>query len=570
MKTKFNLGRDKLKSDYIHSQQDYKKVVDGFQNLKPPIWKNPWFYGPVGLASLAVILVTTLQTRVNAYGNNTTLKGNLETTLSQPMDTPCIKEPISDQNIAYQIYDVFPEKGMIIELESGTSISIPAYSLQSKKGTTVQVKIREFQDKASAFLAGIPMDYGPNTAFESAGMIEIRAEKDGKSIALAQKKPMDINLSLYKPTEGFQFWKLDENKNEWKETSSIIKAPAPKKIEKNIKAIEINILDKQSKIEICERKIANISIVKSDISSSQSMIPAKNSRKLVIDFKQNDFPELKGYKDLEFEYILPASNSEANLKEYAKRIKYAQSQIWNDMSFDKQGGHYLATFINEKETWSLPIRPVLKGKSLEDIQSKMATAAEDRNKILMKLQEEKKTYEKEQAELKREHEKLKSQLIAQIQRGTTMSMEQRASQMRERALANKTVIQQGTVTFRTNSFGVFNCDKPIPYPPHFPVFLTFETSDGVEVHMDNAFVFDLKQSTRYSFGGYYSHKQDQIGWFNHESTLVIIDDRGEVYYRKNVNEQLKNTNKVIVEQMDKKALTLENIKNLISETAIFV
>ncbi|MGJ8661952.1 MAG: hypothetical protein ACSHXL_07935, partial [Bacteroidota bacterium] len=203
MKTKFNLDRDKVKSEYIHSKQDYKKVLDGFQALKPPIWKNPWFYGPVGLASLATILVLTFQLQVNAYGNNTTLNLTSNTDINFPEDTPCIKAPISNHDIEFQMIEVYPENGIDTLLVSGTTINIPANSLKSEAGEPVQLKIREFRDKSSAFLAGIPMDFGNNSAFESAGMIEIRAEKNGKQVLLTENKPMEVNLALFKSPETF-------------------------------------------------------------------------------------------------------------------------------------------------------------------------------------------------------------------------------------------------------------------------------------------------------------------------------------------------------------------------------
>jgi hypothetical protein len=556
MKTKFNLDRDKLNSDYINSKQDYKRIMDGFEKLKPPIWKNPWFYGPVGLASLAVILVITFQSRVNAYGNNSTLNNTSESTISLPEDTPCIKAPISDKDIAYQVIDVLPEKGLNIELESGTSISIPANSLKSEKGAPVQVKIREFHDKASAFLAGIPMDYSDNSAFESAGMIEIRAEKDGKSISLDKTKPMSIDLAMNKTPEGFQFWKLDESKKEWIETPCAMKPSAKASPKEKLMLVESKISQQQEKIEICENKIANI---------------AKTSNTTVNNnLEQSDFPELEGYKDIEFEYLLPSNRSEANLQEYGQRIKYAQTQIWNDMDIKKQGDHYLATFINSKEKYTLPIRPVLKGKSLEEMQAKMASASVDKSVALKKLREEKMAYEQEQAKLKRDQELLNAQLIAQIKRGNAESMESRAREARDRAKDNQAIIQQGTASFRTTSFGVFNCDKPIPYPPGYSEFLAFETQEGVQIQMENAFVFDTKKDTRYSFGPYYMHKSNDLGWFNHESTLIILDPKGDVYYRKNVNDLSKSSNKVVVKHLDKKALNLDDIQKIISETTVTV
>jgi hypothetical protein len=60
-KIKTNLDRKPLSSDYIRSKQDFAKVLHGAKGLGKPFWKSTWFYGTVGVASVAVIVaVATL------------------------------------------------------------------------------------------------------------------------------------------------------------------------------------------------------------------------------------------------------------------------------------------------------------------------------------------------------------------------------------------------------------------------------------------------------------------------------------------------------------------------------
>lgn len=571
MKTKFNLDRDKVKSEYIHSKQDYKKVLDGFQALKPPIWKNPWFYGPVGLASLATILVLTFQLQVNAYGNNTTLNLTSNTDINFPEDTPCIKAPISNHDIEFQMIEVYPENGIDTLLVSGTTINIPANSLKSEAGEPVQLKIREFRDKSSAFLAGIPMDFGNNSAFESAGMIEIRAEKNGKQVLLTENKPMEVNLALFKSPETFKFWKLNEDKKKWEETPCIMQSAEKKSTRDHLAIVDKKIEIKEAVIEKCEKEIATIN-GREKAELVKAMIPTENARKLIIDFDSRDYPELKGYKDLEFEYILPENKSEASIYEYSKRINYAQAQVWNDVDIKKQGDRYIATFINSKEKYSLPIRPILKGQSLTAMQAKMADAAKEKKTVLQKIADDKKAAEMELEKLRKEQRKLMLELKEQLRKSEEQmaNMERKASENRARAAARANTIQAGTASFRTTSFGVYNCDKPLPYPPECPILLVFETKEGQKIQMESAFVFDLKKNTRYSFGGYYPHSKEKLGWFNDESTLVIIDDKGEVYFKQKVNEQTKSTGKLVVHRLDKKDVTLDNIQSIIREATSIV
>jgi hypothetical protein len=49
------LDRKPINSEYINSKQDFNKVMNGFQKLKPPVYKQAWFYGAVGLAAVAIV-----------------------------------------------------------------------------------------------------------------------------------------------------------------------------------------------------------------------------------------------------------------------------------------------------------------------------------------------------------------------------------------------------------------------------------------------------------------------------------------------------------------------------------
>ena len=49
------LDRKPINSEYINSKQDFNKVMNGFQKLKPPVYKQSWFYGALGLAAVAIV-----------------------------------------------------------------------------------------------------------------------------------------------------------------------------------------------------------------------------------------------------------------------------------------------------------------------------------------------------------------------------------------------------------------------------------------------------------------------------------------------------------------------------------
>ena len=52
---KVNLDRQNLSSSYIEKKQDFNHVLKSAKMTKMPTWKSPWFYGAVGLSSVAIV-----------------------------------------------------------------------------------------------------------------------------------------------------------------------------------------------------------------------------------------------------------------------------------------------------------------------------------------------------------------------------------------------------------------------------------------------------------------------------------------------------------------------------------
>lgn len=50
----FNLDRNKPDTEYIRSRQDFQKLMADFKTQRNPVWKQPLFYGVIGLATFAI------------------------------------------------------------------------------------------------------------------------------------------------------------------------------------------------------------------------------------------------------------------------------------------------------------------------------------------------------------------------------------------------------------------------------------------------------------------------------------------------------------------------------------
>lgn len=67
---KVNLDRKPISSEYIQSKQDFQHVVNAFSKTKIPVWKQPLFYGAIGVASLATVVTSAV-----IHFNNTETDG---------------------------------------------------------------------------------------------------------------------------------------------------------------------------------------------------------------------------------------------------------------------------------------------------------------------------------------------------------------------------------------------------------------------------------------------------------------------------------------------------------------
>jgi len=99
-KIKTIVDRERLSSNYIGSNQNFGHVLSQVKNLKPPIWKTFWFYGPIGLSAFAI---TVSITSINATGNYEqdrssliTSKEKIETEVSTKEDN--VYSPIAPEN----------------------------------------------------------------------------------------------------------------------------------------------------------------------------------------------------------------------------------------------------------------------------------------------------------------------------------------------------------------------------------------------------------------------------------------------------------------------------------------
>lgn len=111
-------------------------------------------------------------------------------------------DPPIENAIHAETYTVNAQTGGEITTAKGSTITFPPQCFVDQEGNTVEgdvnITFNEYHSASEIILSGIPMHIQTETGeiqqFESAGMFDINGEANGKAVAVAPGK--DINVSL--------------------------------------------------------------------------------------------------------------------------------------------------------------------------------------------------------------------------------------------------------------------------------------------------------------------------------------------------------------------------------------
>ena len=555
---KMNLDRPNLNSEQIASKQNFQDVLTKFNAAKAPVWKSPWFWGPTSLASLAAITLIGMNSfskPIETHDKNNTLAQRTQL----PNDTECIKPPVTSENIPFSVHQVDPKKDQTIRLLDGTKISIPAGSLvPTDLDEKVQIQVRQFNDKASVFVAGIPMDYGDKSAFESAGMIEIQGVQNGKSVELNTEKPLEIELQLTQNPASFDFWYLDEEQKAWGNFPATLKSDKisgelqvkdnSKKLESKFETVSKQLTAVVQEIERLEKP-----------TQSDFKIPVKGHQKFDLAFNKGDYPELSKFQDLVFE-IIPTTGYDKNFA----------SLVWSEALLQKRvGGGYEMNLRSSKREIKLPVRPVLGGKELKEAEKEFDAAIENfqLTNSRLKVEKEKLEAEKEKLNLQllEELKKIRNQNNTALIQRNTVDSKNAFNQSKSRG---DVADFQNVAKFQVTRWGVYNCDKSISYPEPLENQPYFAWKGGSEMKVQSIYVFDLDKNTRYSFGVGNRFSLEQLGWFKkNDIVIVAIDETGKIGALEiSKSENSGKAEKILFEPKETGEKTVDWLKKMMHES----
>lgn len=172
---KVNLDRSKPSSSYIEQKQDFNKVLRNVKMTKTPTWKSPWFYGAVGLSSVAIAAIglSNFSNENNLYEK----KANLEKETIQIAVSSLGQVSYSENT---EIKDPASEKKNVSKSKKVNSLSVPVDSPEKIVSVNENVAV-EIPVVKKQIHSGLPSINGISTGVISAKKFHLSDQIESNS-----------------------------------------------------------------------------------------------------------------------------------------------------------------------------------------------------------------------------------------------------------------------------------------------------------------------------------------------------------------------------------------------------
>ena len=496
-----------------------------------------------------------------------------------------IKPPLAkDIQPQFASFRVDANQGGVYEYPSGSRLVVPAAAFADDRGRLIEgevdIRYREMHDYVDFFLSGVPLTYdsaGVKYHLESAGMIEIYAEQDGKRVQLAPGKNIDVELvseiivssfNLNVPPR-YHVYQLDTFSREWLYQDV-----------DNIQFIEDEILEEsdplfQYKKELLSSYDAIESRVAEQLRALESSIP-----KPVEPLRpQRAAP---GRPTLELNFLDGSLNVEDTQNgevqdELAKLQRMYKGVIWqispSSPAFDERAFNvswqsvrirpannrdYELTLIHPQNQVTLIVSPVLMGSDYEA--------------ALQRYEGEYQAYEAARTEWEARLKEQKQALLGEAEKEKAEALkayDRKLDELRASGLefgnATRYLVKRKVVNrFKATGFGFWNCDRLIP-PAEQRVQAAFRDQHGNFYRNHTAYLVDRSENTVYRL--YATDKTPLHFDANSENLLWIVTDdhkiavaRPEDFARINPE---KNAYTLQLKLIDKEILNEEDVRAIL-------
>ncbi len=533
-----------LTKEQIAKHKDFDALLNQFAltsqpKTRPIVRRLTWAVGAVAASLVAFFFI-----------NQLTKEDFVEKQAAYFNARPYVSQPFEQVNPTFASFKVNPNDGGVFKYPSGSQLTVPAAAFVNEKGETLSGEVtlhyREMHDFIDFFVSGIPMTYdsaGVNYNLESAGMIEIFAEQNGKRVNMAPGKSINVELVSNVNTTptlnippGYNIYKLDSTKRNWvyqdiDRMEVISDAPAPAvNLDENspFYPAQKTLAERMLAIQVSEA--AAISRLEKTIAKPKE--PVKPQRAVsndhVFNLDMDDiFPTKKDFA---------LSEEEQELRQlYTKYSKMLwqlnpKSSIGPDQ-LQKEFG--LVTGLNIKKVNERDYELTLekKGESIKIVVNPVLSGS-DYDRALTEFNREIETFQKLNTEREGKLAAQKAAIANQFEeekRLATLNFEKRVEELRKQGhdyAANNEIIKKKVVNrFTASEFGVWNCDRPLP-PEMLQIAANFIDQNGQPISNKTAYLVDKSRNTVYQF---LAEKGAQLRFNrNAENLLWVVTEENKI------------------------------------------
>ena len=403
------------------------------------------FIAGVGIAAT----VFAMKWFSNGNSDSKSTISQIDSTEAAEVRATAIAPPVAGLETPFETYTIDAQKDETITTPTGTKIHIEKNTFLDKNGNVlkgkVNIKFREYHNVIDIFKSGIPMEYdsaGTTYTFESAGMFDIEAEKDGNTIQ-SYDKDILVDIVSDNPSSKFNDYYYDTTKRSWEflSKSTILET------EESDEATYYNENDSGEIFSSDIATSANTPAAKQPTAPNSPVYPPLLSAKYAfeVDFNKAKFPEI--YKRSVFQ----VDETESNFSPVYYKVK------WDIVELTK---------LDEKDKYELHLE---KGDKKLDVKCFPAISKEEYNRLKGEYDAANRAYQDSLAIWNRW---VASQKPATAQNDHMVS-----------DIERKVVASLSRRRVRVNLPGVYNCDHPIFSQNYFgdKVMATFRIGDSATV-----------------------------------------------------------------------------------------
>jgi hypothetical protein len=309
----------RLSEQDLRDKMDFDKFI---KDYKPrPLYKRWQFYFTLVAAALLIYGTFLISKDEN---DNPTDKNDFALS--------ALSLPFKNLDIPYTTFLLKASADTVIQHPDGSLLHIPANAFLDQKGQVisgnVELRYRELHDVVDFFLSGVPLGYdsaGKQYSFESAGMLDIRATKNGEAVYTNPDQLIDVAMITSVQTNNSGFYFLDTLSHKW-------------------------VSGKQNKSVLT--KSVSGAVNPWDLLKEPRKADGRH-QKFNISYNKTQFPELSQYEGVEFE--ISGDNQHYDPKTAMKD--------WETIRLERAGDgqHYLVTFANGNDAHTFRVIPVFEG-----------------------------------------------------------------------------------------------------------------------------------------------------------------------------------------------------------------